>query len=89
MQVGLVLGRATSTVKHHTLNNQKLLIVQPLMSDQKRPDGGPVLVIDCLGSGIGDTVMMTSDGSALKEMFGIENSPVRWAVLGIVDPTSG
>jgi microcompartment protein CcmK/EutM len=33
--------------------------------------------------------MMTSDGSALKELFGIENSPVRWAVLGIVDPTSG
>jgi ethanolamine utilization protein EutN len=86
MQVGLVLGRATSTVKHPTLGNQKLLVVQPLMADMKRPDGGPVLVIDSLGSGIGDSVMMTSDGSALKEMFGIENSPIRWAVLGIVDP---
>jgi len=86
MQVGLVLGRSTSTVKHPTLGNQKLLVVQPLMADMKRPDGGAVLVIDSLGSGIGDSVMMTSDGSALKEMFGIENSPIRWAVLGIVDP---
>jgi ethanolamine utilization protein EutN len=86
MQVGLVLGRATATVKHKTLDNQKLLIVQPLMADMARADGGPVIVIDCLGAGIGDSVMMTSDGSALKDMFGIENSPVRWAVLGIVDP---
>jgi len=30
-------------------------------------------------------VILTSDGAAIRDMFGVENSPIRWAVLGIVD----
>ena len=35
MQLGLVVGTATSTVKHASLRGQKLLVVQPLMADGK------------------------------------------------------
>ena len=41
MQLGLVVGTATSTLKHTTLRGQKLLIVQPLMADCREPDGDP------------------------------------------------
>ncbi len=89
MQIALVLGNATSTVKHRTLDNLKLLVCQPMLSDGKSPDGPPLLAVDHLGAGAGETVMLTSDGGAVKEIFGVENSPIRWAVLGLVDDRKG
>ncbi len=85
MQPAKVLGNATSTVKHPSLNNMKLLVCQALMNDRVSADGPPLLAVDRFGAGIGETVMLTSDGSAVRDMFGIENSPIRWAVLGIID----
>jgi len=84
MQLARVIGRATSTVKHATLQGWKMLIVQPL--DVKNgPDGEPVLAIDDLGSGRGDRVMITSDGKYVREIMKSNNTPVRWAVIGIQD----
>ena len=67
------------------MEQKKLLIVQPLMADGVRADGVPLLAVDMLGAGAGERVMLTSDGAAVKEMFGVENSPIRWATLGLVD----
>jgi ethanolamine utilization protein EutN len=89
MQIALVLGNATSTVKHSTLDNLKLLICQPMLSDGTSPDGRPLIAVDHMGAGIGETVMLTSDGGAVKEIFKVENSPIRWAVLGLVDEFQG
>jgi len=55
------------------------------MADGRSADGPPLLAVDRLGAGPGDRVMLTSDGGAIREMFGVEHSPIRWAVLGIVD----
>ncbi len=85
MQIALVVGHATATVKHDTLDGQTLLLAQPLMCDSASPDGPPLLVVDRQGAGPGDHVIITSDGRAIRELFGVENSPIRWAVLGIVD----
>jgi ethanolamine utilization protein EutN len=86
MQVARVIGSAIATAKHSTLENKKLLVVQPLMADGVKPDGPPILAVDRLGAGAGEHVMLTSDGSAIKQMFDVDNSPIRWAVIGIVDP---
>lgn len=84
MQLGKVIGHATSTVKHPSMNGWKLLIVQSL--DAKGgADGEPVLAIDELGTGIGQRVMITSDGKTVSQMLGDDKSPVRWAVIGTVD----
>lgn len=85
MQSALVLGNATSTVKHPSLENLKLLVCQPLQADGKTPDGPPLIAVDHLGAGRGETVMLTSDGGAVRETFGVENSPIRWSVLGLID----
>ncbi len=85
MQVALVVGHAHSTVKHKTLVSHKLLVTQPLLADGCAADGPPTLAVDLLGAGAGDRVILTSDGAAIRDMFGVENSPIRWAVLGIVD----
>jgi len=84
MQLAKVIGRATSTVKHPTLKGWRMLIVQPL-DPVGRADGAPQLVIDNQGGGRGDTVIISSDGKAAREMVGSDNTPARWYVMGIVD----
>jgi len=85
MQLAFVQGRATSTVKHSSLERAKLLVCQPLDINAK-PTGDPVLVVDQLGAGAGDVVMISSDGLGLRELLKDDNSPARWWTQGIVDP---
>ncbi len=85
MQIARVVGRATSTVKHPTLAGRKLLLVQPLDA-AGADDGEPQLAIDELGASRRDRVMLTTDGAEVRKMLGAEDSPVRWAVIGVIDP---
>ena len=85
MQVGVVLGTATSTVKHPSLEGWKLLVVQPYGVDGVTPDGDPLLAVDALGAGKGQRVIVTSDGKATRELVRSETTPVRWSVVGIED----
>ena len=87
MQCGLVVGTATATVKHPSMERQKLLVVQFLMADGRTPDGEPVLAIDTLGAGIGEEVMLTSDGRTTRELLGSDTTPVRWSVMAIPNPS--
>ncbi len=86
MQTALVLGNAIATVKHASLNHLKLLVCQPVVGDSLERDGSPILVVDHLGCGSGDRVMITSDGGAVRDLLGLVNSPIRWTVLGLIDP---
>ena len=84
MQLGFVVGNTTATVKHASMEGCKLLVVQPQLVDGT-PDGDPVLAIDNVGAGRGETVMITSDGRHAREVLGVEATPVRWTVIGIRD----
>jgi len=84
MLTGRVIGRATATAKHPSLDGWRLLLVQTL-DIQGDAEGFPELVIDELGCGKGDTVLLTSDGAAVREMVGVNNTPIRWATLGVID----
>jgi ethanolamine utilization protein EutN len=79
------MGNATATVKHPSMEGAKLLLVMALQADGRTIEGDPILVVDKLGAGRGEMVMITSDGIGAREMLGDEKSPVRWTVLGIPD----
>jgi len=81
MRTATIKGRLTSTIKHASLHGHGLLIAVP-----DSPDVPPQVVIDTLGAGHGDKVIISSDGSEARKMVGDKNSPVRWIVLGIIDP---
>jgi ethanolamine utilization protein EutN len=83
MQQALVIGTATATVKHASLQGAKLLVVQPHKADGQTPDGDPLLAIDTIGAGRGETVMISSDGRFARECLKAETTPVRWTVIGI------
>jgi microcompartment protein CcmK/EutM len=84
MQLGRVVGHATATVKHASMQGRRLLLVQMLGADGG-PDGEPVLAVDQLGAGAGATVVLTSEGGAVRELLQDKTSPVRWMTLGICD----
>ena len=84
MQLGTVIGHATATIKHPSLSGWRMVIVQVLNS-ARQPEADPVLAVDKLGSGIGSTVILNSDGKGARELIGDNKSPVRWFVIGIVD----
>ncbi len=83
MQLGRVIGSATSTVKHASFQGERLLIVQ-LEGADGRPDGEPVLAFDRMGAGQGDEVLLTNDGQILQELLG-RSTPGRWSVMGLPD----
>ena len=74
---GKVIGTATATIKHPSMEGWKLLVV--------RTDTEPVLVIDSFGAGVGDEVIISSDGKFTSEIIGTKITPVRWSNIGIVE----
>jgi ethanolamine utilization protein EutN len=84
MQLARVIGNAVSTVKHPSLHGWRLLVVQPLGTDDK-PDGEPLLAIDSVGSARNDRVIISNDGTGARQIVGSKTSPARWFVMGIQD----
>ncbi len=85
MQLARIIGTATATVKHPSLEGARLLVVQPLMADRTSPDGDPQLAIDTVAAGLDDVVVITSDGRLLREILKCEATPARWSTIALVD----
>ena len=88
MQRARVIGQAIATTKHPSMHGYKLLVAQPLGTND-RPDEYPILVVDRFGAGIGSTVVITSDGKFAREVTGSNLTPIRYTTVGIEDPKRG
>jgi len=84
MQLGTVIGHATSTIKHPSFEGWRLLVVQ-MLNGARQPEADPVVAVGKLGPGLGQTVVLSSDGKGARDLIGDAKSPVRWFVIGIVD----
>ena len=60
------------------------MICQPI-SGKGEPEGVPIIAIDSHGAGMHQQVIISSDGLAARKAVGVDKSPVRWLVVGIVD----
>ena len=84
MNLAKVIGTTTATIKHTALDGWRMLIVQPLLVDGG-DDGTPLVAVDNLGSRVGENVIITSDGKAVREAMGTNTTPVRWMVIAQPD----
>jgi ethanolamine utilization protein EutN len=82
--LGKVIGHATATIKHRSLNGWRMAIVQPVNA-QRQPEADPIIAADRLGCAPGQTVILNSDGRAARELIGDDKSPVRFFVIALVD----
>jgi ethanolamine utilization protein EutN len=85
MQLARIIGTATATVKHRSLEGARLLVVQPLMADRRTADGDPQLAVDTVAAATGDTVVITSDGRLLRELLKSDATPARWSTIALLD----
>jgi ethanolamine utilization protein EutN len=84
MLQGIVIGHATSTIKHSSLKGWRLLIIQPI-GPTGLPDGDPNVAIDSLGASPGQRVVLNSDGKASRALVGDDKTPARYFVAALVD----
>ena len=84
MQLAKVIGHATSTIKHPSLEGWRMMIAHQV-NVAREPEGDPLVVIDKLGCGIGQTVIIDSDGKGARELIGNDKTPARWYTVAIVD----
>jgi ethanolamine utilization protein EutN len=84
MLLARVEGNIVATRKHPSLEGWRLVICQPL-GGSGQPEGAPIIAIDQYGAGMHQQVVLSSDGLAARQAVGVNKSPVRWLVTGIVD----
>jgi ethanolamine utilization protein EutN len=84
MLLARVEGNLVATRKHPSYDGWRLVICQP-MGSAGEPEGTPVIAIDAHGAGMHQQVVISSDGKAARTAVGVDRSPVRWLVIGIVD----
>lgn len=85
MFLGKVVGSVVSTIKHSAYRNQKLMIVR-LTTPRGELTERSMLAIDSVESGVGDWVLVASEGLTVAEELGYERLvPIREIIVGIVD----
>ncbi|MDA2912394.1 EutN/CcmL family microcompartment protein [Acidobacteriia bacterium AH_259_A11_L15] len=83
MYLGKVIGNVVCTVKSPALEGKKILIVQPL-DRQSKPTGKPVIALDSVGAGAGETVYWCRGREASFAWYPAE-VPTETTIVAIVD----
>ena len=84
MLIARVIGELVATQKHPSHEGRKVLLVQPLNLDGT--DRGDVVVaLDAVDAGVGDRILLTTDGYAASSAVGRPQSPIDMAVIGFID----
>jgi len=85
MLIARIIGDVTATHKHASHEGQKLLLVQPLELDLVTPRGDAVIAVDSVDAGLGDLVLLVTEGYSAMTSVNRPNSPIDMAVLGVID----
>jgi microcompartment protein CcmK/EutM len=84
MLIARVVGELVATQKHPSHEGRKLLVVQPLNLDGSNR-GDAVIALDAVDAGVGDRVLLTTEGFSAMTAVGRPNSPIDMAVIGFID----
>jgi ethanolamine utilization protein EutN len=87
MKVARVIGTVVASAHHPAYDGQKILLVRP-----EAPDGSPAakayVAIDTVQAGIGDQVLVLTEGTGVRQILGKKAGPIRSVIVGIVDVAS-
>lgn len=84
MLIAQVVGDVVATQKDASHHGRKILLVQPLNLDGSER-GVPVLALDAVDAGVGDKVLLATEGFSAMTAVGRPNSPIDMAVIGVID----
>ena len=84
MLIAHVIGELVSTHKHQSHAGRKALIVQPVDLDGSKR-GDAVIAFDAVDAGVGDRVLLVTEGFSAMTSVGRPESPIDMAVVGVID----
>lgn len=84
MLIARVIGEMVATHKHQSHIGRKALMVQPLNLDGS-DRGDAVIALDAVDAGIGDRVLLVTEGFSAMTSVGRPQSPIDMAVIGVID----
>ncbi|HMC62891.1 MAG TPA: EutN/CcmL family microcompartment protein [Candidatus Solibacter sp.] len=84
MLIARVIGELVATQKHPSHEGRKLLLVQPLNLDGT-DRGEAVVAMDAVDAGVGDKVLLATEGFSAMTSVGRPNSPIDMSVIGFID----
>jgi ethanolamine utilization protein EutN len=83
MLLGRVIGNVVATMKNASLEGQRFLVVQPL-DKNGRDKGKPLVALDSVGAGAGETIYWCR-GREASFPFLPKEVPTEATIVGIVD----
>lgn len=83
MYLARVIGVVVATTKNEQLIGSKILVVQPI-DENEDPVKNTQVVVDAVGAGVGETVLVAS-GSSARKACGKIDAPIDSAIVAIVD----
>ncbi|MBE7500656.1 MAG: EutN/CcmL family microcompartment protein [Verrucomicrobia bacterium] len=89
MFLAKVEGSVVATKKDAAMSGRKLLLVRPMLVDDKDPTQfragtNTIVAVDTVGAGLGELVMFCQ-GSSARLAPGLKEAPVDAVIIGIVD----
>lgn len=89
MFLARVEGSVVATKKDPHMGGRKLLVLRPMLVDDKdptkfRPGVNTIVAVDSVGAGLGEMVLFCQ-GSSARLAPGLKDAPVDAVVIGIVD----
>lgn len=78
-----MIGNIWATQKYEALNSFKLMLIQPISSEQKNI-GEPIVAVDTVGSGPGETILYITASEAVIPLP-VDFAPVDASIVGTVD----
>lgn len=84
MLIARVVGEIVATQKHPSHEGRKLLLVQPLNLDGSNR-GDAVVAMDAVDAGVGDQVLLATEGFSAMTAVGRPQSPIDMAVIAFID----
>jgi microcompartment protein CcmK/EutM len=82
--IARVVGELVATQKHSSHEGRKILLVQPLNLDGS-DRGNAVVALDAVDAGVGDKVLLVTEGFSAMTSVERPQSPIDMAVIGFID----
>ncbi|HEX9656208.1 MAG TPA: EutN/CcmL family microcompartment protein [Bacteroidota bacterium] len=83
MFLARVIGTVWATRKNEFLQSLKMQFIQPMNANREKV-GDPLVAIDTVGAGVGETVMYITAREAVIPLP-VEMAPVDASIVGIVE----
>lgn len=85
MRLARVVGNVVSTIKDDGYYGHKLMLVEYFDPETRKPQGPRMIAFDCTDAGVGDIVMVNTDGGAGNILIDSKYTIVDLTICGVLD----